>query len=254
MKNWLVYALVDDEGNPFYVGATCKPKRRLKEHRTTFGRHIEMEILESGFASAVICGEAERKHIAAMRNRGIRLLNVSNGGFVGRVHRESTRAKLSKAFSGRPVTWGHKIADATKGKPHNWTPEGKQSSSRTQFKKGVTSEYEQKRKANQRAYLKSLSYEKRSEISARNNRNWWANATPEQRENRLAKMLAARDPSKMSRRAIEAAAKRCVSPERREAFGQRIKNFWANMRPEQREDYLRRRGQSIAAAKAAKKK
>jgi hypothetical protein len=49
------------------------------------------------------------------------------------------------------------------------------------------------------------------------------------------------------------ARKRTADPEVRKAFGQRVKNFWSNMTPEQRADYLKRRGLAIAQAKAAKK-
>ena len=254
MREWIVYALIDASGAVFYIGATCKPKRRLKEHRATFGQHIDLETLESGFKSAAECGEAERRQIASFRSRGVQLANVSNGGFVGRVHRESTRAKLSRIVTGRPVTWGHKISAATKGKPHDWTPEGRAAAARTSFKKGEARPHEEKRKENQRAYLKSLTFEQRSESSTRSNRNWWASATVEQRQARLDKMTAARDPRKISERMKIAAAERIADPAARKAFGQRIKNFWANMTPEQREDYLKRRGEKIAAAKAAKRK
>jgi predicted GIY-YIG superfamily endonuclease len=102
MKKWFVYFLVDPRiGKVRYIGITCDPKRRLREHRndavnpkrkhwpvhywitklTAEGVTPKM-ILAEEVADVVDAGYRERELIALYRQSGARLLNLSDGGMI----------------------------------------------------------------------------------------------------------------------------------------------------------------------------
>lgn len=254
MNKWVIYALLDGEGKAFYVGFSRNHKRRLKEHRATYGRVITMEILQEGEGDESSWTEHEKRWIKQYRELGHKLQNMNAGGGSKGYNSKETRAKLSYLFKGRPVTWGDKIGAAMRGRPKNWSTEGRNRVEATQFKGKPSPEIEAKRKENQRIAMLAMSPEKRNAAMVKANKNWWTKATPEQRAKRTESLVKGRDPVKRSeiskRRADEYIVKH---PEHRQIFGNRIKSFWANMTPEYRKEYLKRRGESIKAAKAAKK-
>lgn len=251
MKDWVIYALKNFNGIVFYVGFSVKPKRRLKEHKATYGSDITMEILHRGTGNG--WSEIERRWISKLRSLGNELTNVSPGGYGTSSVRDSTRKKISELMKGRPVTWGDKISATLKGKKPDWSKDGELKVSATRFKKGIEKDpaVEEKRKLAQKNYLDSLTFDQRSSAMKKANKGWWERATPEQRYERTKKMVSGRDTEKIKENARKNG--RITSKKHPEMFGNRIKEFWANMTPEYREDYLKRRSEKIRQAKSAKK-
>lgn len=255
MNEWVIYALRNDEGELFYVGFSRDHNRRLKEHRTTYGRNITIEVLQRGSGGRDSWSEHEKRWIKDLRSLGYELTNIAHGGTGMGVHSEETKSKLSAIFRNRPMTWGGKISAATKGKPHNWTEEGKRKSSQHHFTKGTikSPEIESRRKTAQKIAMKNMSPEKRTARMRKANKTWWSTATSEERSERTKKMIGARDKTKVAEACRKAREAQQADPELRKKFGNRIKNFWSNMTPEYRAEYLARRTESIRAAWAAKR-
>lgn len=255
MGKWSIYALKDSAGVLFYVGFSINHKRRLKEHRTVHGCDISLSILEIGEGP---WQERERFWISEMRRLGHPLTNIALGGYGKHSVRDSTRAKMSEMRKGKkkPPEMGAKISAKTKGVPHDWSDDGWERAAASHFKSGIAKdpEVEGKRRAAQQAFMNGRTHEQKSERSRIANEKWWAEATEEQRAERKSRMMGARDPARMSAAAKRNSARYITeNPEMRARFGARIREFWANLTPEARTEYLLRRGEKIREAKAAKK-
>jgi hypothetical protein len=222
MADVTIYLLKDATGEPFYVGKTNNLKRRLKEHKQRFGYQPDFEILE-------VCGEewphAEAKWIAHFRILAS-LANKMAGDARGvQTHSEETRLRLSFLGKGKPKPdgFGEKIRAARKGRPQNWSPEGRERVEATQFRTGDNSLWQDASDEQKAKWLANLKTQPSEKISA-DLRHRWATMTPEQR--------------------YAIAAKRKLA--------------WANMTPEQREARLAgirgRAGTDAAKAKAIERK
>lgn len=138
-----IYQLLDENGLPFYVGKTVNLKQRLKSHfRAAAGsasfpsaRKIR-KLMKDGYEPQMvvieevddaIASDRERYHIKTLRESGIPLVNVSDGGDGGinkeiakKVvatrkrngyrHSEETKRKLSEAHKGKTLTDEHRAA------------------------------------------------------------------------------------------------------------------------------------------------
>ena len=205
-KNWLIYAITL-RGEIVYVGATTNLKNRLKGHRKVIHKYVRGEVLEDGL-TAETWEEAERKWIAHYRAQGVQLRNIALGGLTGTVHAESSKELLRDIVTGRPCTWADKIIASKKGICPNWSPEGEARVRETQFHDGTTNEAPDARKKRvssiKAAFDNKSDAEKESfrELARAANRNWWKNATPEQKAERLRKLQAGRDRGKQKAAAL----------------------------------------------------
>ena len=254
---YAIYAIVDDLGTPVYVGSTNNVKRRMKEHQRTLKYKPKFKILEEGQEKRFL---AEEKWIHKLRADGFMLRNKADF-FGGRqVHCESTKRLLSDLGKGRMHTpeARQKISDALKGRPHDWTAEGEKNASKTHFVKGtylLSKESEQKRRKSLRKHWSNISKEKKSQILTTTNLKAWANRTDEQRS-AIGKKIAATRLKNHTPEQLSEIAKRngCAIMAKHPDIGQiaknRMQNWWANMTPEYRKEYLARRAEKIREGKA----
>lgn len=173
-----IYSLIDPrDGEIKYVGKTKDLNERLKSHfhdarrfntpknawllkLKRLGLRPRVEVLEEVDKSS--WPEAERRWIAALRNKGCPLKNICDGGEGrngplsektkrrlseagrGRVVTEETRRKLSKAHKGRRVSKEAraKIGAANRGRKHTAQARNKMS----QARKGIPKSAEHRRK------------------------------------------------------------------------------------------------------------
>lgn len=113
-----IYALVNKLGEVMYVGGTKRDGHlRLKEHLAAAEAGVtsylydwlrspsaqpQLVILETNPPDGL--DDAERRWIADFRSKGAMLCNLTDGGVAGYTHSEESRAKLSKAFTGRRLS------------------------------------------------------------------------------------------------------------------------------------------------------
>lgn len=135
----VIYGLIDsDTGEIRYVGQTTKllEERFARHMRTPRRRHL-YNWLRSCSPKAIILervpiknlNDAEVRWIANMRERGVQLVNLTDGGECIRGYRPTpeTRVKLSAALMGNQRSLGYKhtsearakIGAASKGRTHN---------------------------------------------------------------------------------------------------------------------------------------
>jgi hypothetical protein len=122
-----IYLLRRHDWQPIYVGKTNDVPRRLREHKRKLGfapRHDVLEVCDDdGWP------EAEARWTRHYQDLGFDLLNRMVGDAQGvQTHSESTRTLLSTKGKGKPKPpgFGDKIRAARKGKPQNWSPEGRE--------------------------------------------------------------------------------------------------------------------------------
>jgi hypothetical protein len=131
-----IYVLFDSEGKVNYVGRTSRPiEKRMAEHRSVLGFEPAYRVIDQCSEN---CRDVERKWIEYYRERDYDLRNINYGQGPHFLPRES-REKIALAFVGRPITWGEKIGDAQRGRPKQWSEEGRKKVAETQFKKGESS-------------------------------------------------------------------------------------------------------------------
>lgn len=183
-----IYALVDPRTSIVrYVGASQKPKKRIQPARHVKGKNkrawcfdLESEGLRPVLRILEEVPEGddweprEKFWIASFDG----LLNESTGGSrgaVGVVRSEETRKKMS---------------DASKGKPHNWTEDGRARAAATQFKPGVNTfetlslDAQERIRAAGRRIWEGISQEERSRMATERNHAYWDRATSEERSQR----------------------------------------------------------------------
>lgn len=240
-KPWIVYCLIAEDGTPYYVGVTRTLARRMKEHRGTLGHKPLYRELEHGTSDR---GEAEHRWIEKFRADGFVLTNKTADGNGGQGLGVEARALVSAFQKGRPKSVEHRarIKAALKGNTPAWTPEGLERAKTSRFQPGhknwdnLTEE--------QRARVTSGLRPRTSESASRTSSAYWAAFTPEQRAEQLRKMHSAQDPESQRRNALKASQAAAAVP----GLGQKIslsrKEWWANMTPEYRAEYLSRRTQA----------
>lgn len=128
-----VYAIVDEFGTPRYVGQTSVSLRlRLQQHRSAAKRKqrpLDVWLRDYPAASIIVlqnnpgdADECERRWIKQMRDGGVPLLNLYDGGRrspTGLRHTEGVRRRISEARKGKPLTEAHraKLSAAHTGVP-----------------------------------------------------------------------------------------------------------------------------------------
>ncbi len=102
--NRFVYEIADHSQKAVYVGLTCNPNKRLKEHRSSpkgvIARHgseydLEMALL-SELIPAVIAAQKEQFFIDKYRAMGYEILNRTNAGALGYIKIKWTKEKCAK--------------------------------------------------------------------------------------------------------------------------------------------------------------
>lgn len=71
----LIYALVNERDEIFYVGRTCRPELRYRQHKATFGPQIRMRVLQEA-AGALAAGKLEREWLTTYLLQGSPLQNL----------------------------------------------------------------------------------------------------------------------------------------------------------------------------------
>jgi hypothetical protein len=240
----IIYALIREFGEIYYVGRSLNPTRRMREHKKTLGFKPQYIVLEQ-------CGdnwrEAERRWIAHYFEVGAPLINKLSGGNGLPMMSESGRRAVSERQIGRPLTDSHRaaISEGNKGVARNWTPAGEIEVRKNQFKAGqsslcrMTPEQTAKRNAKLSVAIAGLSSEERS----RRNRKAWASMTPEQRAARGERIRQGQIAGISSAKRAEIAAMGVAAQKRRIDA----------MTPEALAEYHARRGAALSAALARKK-
>ena len=218
---FVVYALFDETGKPFYVGSTNDGVRRRRDHLRRQKRKHTFKILEKGEEGRF---EAEERWILEFQKQGHILINkkITHSGLTH--HTDEAKEKIKKSGSRK-----------------------------TQFN-GERPINEKKRRQSLRAHWAALSSAKKSEILTNTNLKAWANRTDEQRSAIGKKIAATRTKNhtteELSLIASRNASKMFEKLGAREKTGSWIKNWWANMTPEYRKEYLARRAEKIREGKA----
>lgn len=239
---WVIYELHRPGGQIFYVGATVNLKRRLKEHRIVYGGDVIAEILKRG--SGPGRNEAEHWWIERFRAAGYKLENKTDGGNGLQTTSSETRAKLSRINKGKKLSPEHreKIGLAHRGKPKNWSAEGAERRQETQYKKGHKNTPEQLAAVKKaiRKYWDAIPPETRTQMASEMNIRSWAN--PDVRARRVEGMKQAharKTPEQRS--AITKNAGIATARKHPNAMSSRIRNWWANLTPEQKQAEIDRR-------------
>lgn len=227
-KNWVIYALRRD--SIFYIGRSFNIKRRLQEHRKKFGKDFICEILEHGTGEGF--NEAEQKWIARFLNDGFVLDNKTAGGNGGTWLSEESRELVAAAVRGRKCTWGDKIGAAMKGRPKNWSEDGLERVIASQFKKGNVPPYagthlpaEIRAKIGKKVSISLIGNSRRKGIP---------------HDEATKKHLA--ESARLSGNGTP------------ELMSARSKKFWAEMTPEYRAEYLKKREAARQASILKKKR
>lgn len=253
-RAWVIYELHMLGGLTFYVGATSNLKRRMKEHRQTFGSEIRADILKRSSGPGRL--QAEHWWIERFRAAGYPLTNKTVGRNGNQGLSDESRALVSAFHKGRPKSPEHraKIGAANRGKPRNWSPEGRARVEATQFKPGHRNTPEQ------------------LEVMLAATKGWWASIPPEERSQMISELNVKiwRDPEARARRIEGLIHGHANTPaERRSeiakvaglalhakyptAASERSKRWWASLSSEERKDYLERRGVAISKGILASK-
>lgn len=196
-RPWVIYGLYRIDRNHqarpiFYIGRTFDMARRLKEHRQFFRtKNLFARILEHGTGNTHAA--AEHRWIEHYRRAGFTIANKTEGGDGGQRLATETRRKISANTKGQPKPpgFGAKVSAAQKGKPKNWTAEGKVRRVANQFKPGEefwtflpaeqAQALRQQRSQQRSEWLRSQTFERRSEQS----KQVWQSYTPAQRADRI---------------------------------------------------------------------
>lgn len=266
IEPWLIYALLDQNGIPFYIGATRNFLRRQREHKKKLGYRPDYKILQTGTGDR---NEAEHEWIELYRRLGYPLLNKTSGGNGCQTASQSTRLLLSRIGKGRkkPQGFGSRVSSAQKGIAKNWSPEGKLRVKSTQFNKGFNlwaslSENEQRILVNKRKATRALASpeEINDHLSKLNegSKRHWASMTKEQRSAHGMKVAGSRKrnhtPEELSAIASKNAKAVLNKTGARQRLSNQIKQWWAQLTPEAKAEYVARRADRIRAAKAAQGK
>ena len=110
MSKVYIYALLDENGDPFYVGKTVSLVRRLSKHLSKTrngerypvnnkirkllreGHEIRISIIEE--TDEDHADECERSHIKQLREEGRKLYNLADGGEGGKGINPEIMAKI----------------------------------------------------------------------------------------------------------------------------------------------------------------
>jgi hypothetical protein len=128
-----IYAILDGTGAVVWVGASSDPKRRLREHRRKRGfgdPALTLLILEENPASPV---DAEARWIAHYRALGAPLRNKADRGKADAAGLQRLREYARRPKSAETRA---RMSAALKGRPRNWSEEGRKRVEATQFRKG----------------------------------------------------------------------------------------------------------------------
>ena len=249
---YAIYAILDQRGDPVYVGSTNNVKRRMKEHRRVRGEKPSYRILEEGYVGRFL---AEEKWIKHYQDMGYLLSNKAQF-FGGRSsHSAATRALISAQQKGKIVSEETRLrmSEASRGVPRNWTPEGRRRVEATQFGRRRGAVNEDARRRSLRKHWASLSAEKKSEILRETNLKAWA-ARSDNERSRIGRKIAATRSLNRTPEELSAIAKKngdqllLKNPNIGTIVRDRMKDWWANMTPEYRADYLQKRTARIKAA------
>ena len=99
MGHTIIYYLHNGDNKPFYIGKTNNITARLKNHRNTY-ENAELKVI----SEVIDWRRWEKYYIKKYRNLGYQLLNINEGGGGPLVTSEETKAKISKALTGRKVS------------------------------------------------------------------------------------------------------------------------------------------------------
>lgn len=236
LKPWVVYCLIATDGTPFYVGVTRNLARRLKEHRTVLGYKPLYRELEHGTSDR---GEAEHRWIETMRADGFVLTNKTMGGNGGQSLSPESRQLVGAFHKGRPKSDAHRarIKAALIGNTPAWTPEGMERAQKSRFQPGHKRHLDYT--AEQRQRMLSNNHPGSADHMREIGNTWRASLTDKELYDTGLRMSRLRDPDELRAHAIK------MSPIGAKA----AKQWWADMTPEYRADFLARR----RAAKAAKR-
>lgn len=256
---YAIYALLDEDGTPFYVGSTNNIKRRMKEHKRKHKRIMQYTVLEEGEDGRFL---AEERWIKKLRLDGLSLTNITEFCHGRQKHTEYSLALIREKLKGKPKDksrYAH-LAELYKGKPRNWTQEGAKRLKDTQFKKGdvCRGHQEKKRRESLKKYWETISKEKRSERLTDTNKKAWANRCADRRAEIGRKIgdSILRNHTKEELRAIgvkNGSRVVVLHPDIGKVASERQKKWWSDMTPEYRSEYLVRRTKKILEAKAKKK-
>ncbi|SRR6266436_3083799 len=253
---WLIYLLFNQSAIPIYVGSTNDLKRRLKEHKKVLGYKPQVQVLETGVG--VSRNDAESKWIKLYRRINPALSNKLTDTFGGRwVQTQASREHWSMIKKGKkkPDGWGERIGAVTRGKPHDWTPEGREAAAKTQFKPGRkrTAQEDEKLYEGIRIMWDAIPHDQRSKMATARNNDAWAQRSPEERSAIGKKIAKARERnlsqerrSEISSQAARAAA---AKPGAQSRLSSQVKNWWASLTPEAKAAFVSRRAEKIAAAR-----
>lgn len=172
-----VYALIDQNGQPFYIGKTKNPRRRKARHLYDAtklhynwpvhnkirkllreGLGIDIEVIESNLAEDDI-DEREQFWIAHYRQKGAKIYNVADGGEGGKGTTAETIEKIRKANMGHTCSeeTRQKISAATKGRV--FTKEHRKKLSQARRKRTITQETRAKTSNTSRGRINIKVYE-----------------------------------------------------------------------------------------------
>lgn len=264
MGQIVIYGLHRPGRDIFYVGKTNSLKRRLKEHRRWLKGKIEVIVLEIVDSSE--WKAAEHAWIQTFRELGLTMANKTEGGDGAETLSAELKAAISARQTGRKASeeTRKRMSAAQKGKRKNWTLDGLERASATRIQPGTkpwnifTPDMTEEEKEAIRERIRSGQTEETiarlAATTAENSRNAWAKYTPEQRAERVQHVSDGhlRRP-KEDRIKTASAGGLALAAKDPGAASRRVRTWWAQLTPEERESYLAKRTVAIREGHAKKK-
>jgi hypothetical protein len=255
---WVIYLIRFSDGSG-YVGATKEIKRRIKEHRRTFGKDLAVEILEKG--SSIDWRDAEYFWIEKLRRSGFQLRNKTSGRNGVQSLTPESRLKISLLQRGKIVSpeTRARIGRAQKGVAKSFSAEGEIRAQKTRFRPGhknwelLSEKAKRSHRAAAKAQWERIPPGERSRLASERARAEWDSRSENERA-KIGERISEgkRRAASYEERALAARvgglALHANDPEAAAQISRTMKSWWANMTPEYRLEYLARR---TAARKAA---